>query len=396
MAEPKGNVHGSWIELSEAALRSNLRFLDRLIGSRTGFASVIKGNAYGHGIETFVPLAERCGVRQFAVFSADEAVRVKAVCRQQTEIMIMGSVPDPAVPWAVEQGISFYVFDLRRLDRAIRAARRIGRPARIHLELETGFNRTGFETDKLVRLAERITGASEHLRIEGACTHYAGAESIGNYVRIQNQIGRFHRRVGRLRDLGVEPQRLHTACSAAAINYPETRMDLVRCGIAHYGFWPTAETRMQYFMSHRSRKQHDPLRRVMEWKSRVMSLKKVKEGMFIGYGITYQAPRNMKIASVPVGYYHGFARSLSNLGYVLIRGERAPVVGVVNMNMFVVDITDLNGVRAGDEVVLMGYQGESEISVGSFADMSNNLNYEVLVRIPPEIPRVVVDGPSGS
>ncbi len=394
MAEPKGNVHGSWIELSEAALRNNLRFLKRLIGSRTTFASVIKGNAYGHGIETFVPLAERCGVRQFAVFSADEAVRVKAVCGPKTELMIMGSVPDPAIPWAVEHGISFYVFDLRRLDRTVKAARRIGRAARIHLELETGFNRTGFEPDKVSGVAERIVTAGDLVTVEGACTHFAGAESIGNHVRIQNQIERFHRRVGGLRERGVEPRRLHTACSAAAINYPETRMDLVRCGIAHYGFWPTAETRMQYFMSRRSRTQRDPLRRVMEWKSRVMSLKRVKEGDFIGYGITFQAPRHMKIASVPVGYYHGFARSLSNLGYVLIRGERAPVVGIVNMNMFVVDVTDLNGVRAGDEVVLMGRQGASEISVGSFADMSNNLNYEVLVRIPSEIPRVVVDGPS--
>jgi alanine racemase len=145
-------------------------------------------------------------------------------------------------------------------------------------------------------------------------------------------------------------------------------------------------------MSHRSRKRLDPLRRVMEWKSRVMSLKRVRQGSFIGYGITYQAPRNMKIASVPVGYYHGFSRSLSNLGYVLIGGERAAVVGVVNMNMFVVDVTDLDGVHAGDEVTIVGRQGGAEISVGSFADMTDYLNYEVLVRIPRDIPRLVVSG----
>jgi alanine racemase len=386
----------SWIELSEHALRTNLRFLKKTFGTGPTFASVIKGNAYGHGIESFVPLALRCGVRQFAVFSAHEASRVRTVCGPATELMIMGDMPDPAVPWAIEQNVSFYVFDLRRLNRAVKAAVKIGRPARIHIELETGLNRTGFEPDKLARVAERIERAGNALSVEGTCTHYAGAESVGNYLRIQNQIARFKRRVQRLRDLGVDPGMLHSACSAAAMNYPETRMDMVRCGIAHYGFWPTAETRMQYFMGRRSRAKSDHLHRVMEWKSRVMSLKRVSQGRFIGYGISYQAPRHMKIASVPVGYYHGFSRSLSNLGYVLIRGERAPVVGLVNMNMFVVDVTDLNGVRPGDEVVIIGRQGESEIAVGSFADMTNYLNYEVLVRIPAEIPRIVVEGKAKS
>jgi len=392
VADRETALHGSWIELSEAALRSNLRFLKRLIGARTAFTSVIKGNAYGHGIESFVPLAETCGVRRFAVFGADEAARVASVRRASSDIMIMGDVPDAVIPWAVENGISFYVFDFRRLDRAIKAARRIGRPARIHLEVETGFHRTGFEPGQLAGVARRIGAAAGHVVVEGACTHYAGAESIGNYVRVQNQMARFDRNVQRLRALGIEPRMLHSASSAAAINYPETRMDLVRCGIAQYGFWPTPETQMQYFMSHRSRRRLDPLRRVMEWKSRVMSLKRVRQGSFIGYGITYQAPRNMKIASVPVGYYHGFSRSLSNLGYVLIGGERAAVVGVVNMNMFVVDVTDLDGVHAGDEVTIVGRQGGAEISVGSFADMTNYLNYEVLVRIPRDIPRLVVSG----
>jgi alanine racemase len=391
MFERETNFHGSWIELSQKALRKNLQFLRRLFGSNTRYASVIKGNAYGHGIESFVVLAEQCGVRQFAVFSADEAERVDAVCQPKTEILIMGSVPDEAVPWAVDRDIAFFVFDLRRLDRAIKAARKLGRPARIHIELETGLNRTGFEPGKLRRLADRIVAAGNLLSVEGACTHYAGAESIGNHVRIENQIGRFHRRLGRLREWGVEPRLMHTACSAAAINYPETRMDMVRCGIAQYGFWPTPETRMQYFMSHRKRKDFDPLHRVMEWKSRVMSLKKVPEGDFIGYGISYQAQRPLKIASVPVGYYHGFSRSLSNLGYVLVRGHRAEVVGIVNMNMFVVDVSAIAGVRIGDEVVIIGRQDAKEISVGSFADMTNYLNYEVLVRIPSEVPRYLVE-----
>jgi alanine racemase len=391
VAELPSPYHGSWIELSGSALRSNLRFLRRLVGRRTEIASVVKGNAYGHGIEAFVPLAERCGVRRFAAFSASEALRV-AACRQRgSEIMIMGDLPDEAVPWAVEEGISFYIFDLPRLDCAIRAARRIGRPARLHLELETGLNRTGLAGRTLERVIERVLGSGDAVLVEGVCTHYAGAESIGNQVRIERQIADFKVKLEQLEARGIRPRTRHTACSAAALSYPETRMDLVRIGIAHYGFWPTAETRMRYLAEHRSRGRTDPLRRVMTWKSRVMSLKTVRPGEFVGYGISHQAIRREKLATVPVGYYHGFSRSLSNLGYVLVGGERAPVRGLVNMNMILVDVTDLGGVKRGSEVVIIGRQGQAEISIASFADMLNHLNYEVLVRLPNELPRVVVD-----
>jgi alanine racemase len=383
-------LHGSWIELSESALSSNLRFLRRLLGRGTRIASVVKGNAYGHGIETFVPMAERCGVRRFAAFGAAEGERVLSCCRRDSQVMIMGDLADDVVPWAVERGVSFWIFDLHRLDVAIRAARRFGRPARVHLELETGLNRTGLDGRALTGAVRRVLGAPEWLRVEGVCSHYAGAESIGNHVRIEQQIAEFDRKVRQIEASGVPTGLKHTACSAAAINYPETRMDLVRIGIAQYGFWPTAETRMRFLTSRTSHGRQDPLRRVMSWKSRVMSLKTVRAGEFVGYGMSHQSARRERLAAVPVGYYHGFSRSLSNLGYVLVNGGRAPVRGLVNMNMILVDVTDLDGVRRGDEVVIIGRQGDAEISVASFADMMNHLNYEVLVRIPSELPRVVV------
>jgi alanine racemase len=202
VAELPSAYHSSWIELSGSALRSNLRFLRRLVGRRTEIASVVKGNAYGHGIEAFVPLAERCGVRRFATFSASEALRVAACRQRHSEIMIMGDLPDEAVPWAVEEGVSFYIFDLPRLDRAIRAARRIGRPARVHLELETGLNRTGLAGRTLERVVERVLGAGDAVLVEGVCTHYAGAESIGNQVRIERQIADFKVKVEQLEARG--------------------------------------------------------------------------------------------------------------------------------------------------------------------------------------------------
>jgi alanine racemase len=196
-----------------------------------------------------------------------------------------------------------------------------------------------------------------------------------------------------LEALGVSPRIRHTAGSAATLTYPETHMDLVRVGIAQYGFWPSLETRMRYLLERSTpgAPEHpDPLKRVLKWVTRVMSIQTVAPGQFIGYGTSYLTTREQRIATIPVGYCQGFPRVLSNLGFVLVRGVRAPVVGVVNMNATTVDVTEIPGVQTGDEVVLIGRQGHREISVGWFGDLTRTLNYEVLVRIPREIPRTVV------
>jgi alanine racemase len=225
--------------------------------------------------------------------------------------------------------------------------------------------------------------------LEGLCTHYAGAESSSNYLRVKNQIKKFKQTVQKARRLGLEPRKLHTACSAAALTYPETIMDMVRIGIALYGYWPTRETYMHHYLKHKG--EDDPLKRVLSWKSRVMSTKLVPEGEFVGYGTSYLAGIPTKIATVPVGYAWGFSRNLSNLGRVIVGGKRTAVIGVVNMNMMIADITETPGVQRGDEVVLIGRQGDQEISVSSFSELTHRINYETLVRLPSQIPRILVE-----
>lgn len=384
----------SCIELSLSALQRNVRFLKKRIGPKTRFCSVIKGNAYGHGIAHFVPLAEQCGLRHFGVFSADEALEASKVCSPAAELLIMGAVDGDALAWAIEHDIAFFVFDLERLRQAGELSTKIGKKALVHLELETGMNRTGLAAAEVEEALGLVQGNPDRFTLEGVCTHYAGAESISNYYRIRQQMERFGEHIDRIRAMGLKPGLLHSACSAAALNYEQTHMDMVRFGIAHYGFWPSEETRMHFQLAARKsaptrRNDIDPLRRVLRWCSRVMSTKKVPRGDFVGYGTSYLTSRNQTIATVPVGYYHGFARGLSNLGHVLVRGRRAPVVGLVNMNMMTVDVTDVPGVAKGDEVVIIGKQGKRSISVSSFSDMTRNVNYEVLVRLPAEIPRVV-------
>lgn len=383
----------SRIELSQSALQHNLRFLKGVIGPACELSIVVKSNAYGHGIGVFIPLAERCGVGRFAVFSAGEAWEAWRARSRDSQIQIMGDVDGEALDWAIEAGVSFHVFSLDRMRAAARAAERVGRPALVHLELETGMNRLGLDPDALPEVLAILREEKEHLLLQGTCTHLAGAESITNHVRVTDQMGRFVAGCDRLAEAGVAPGLRHVSSSAASFCYPQARLDLVRVGIAAYGFWPSQEVRMRWVMDrvlNPAQSPVDPLRRILSWKSRVMSVKQVGTGEFIGYGTSFLATNPRRIAIVPVGYGDGFARSLSNRGRVLIRGRHCPVIGTVNMNMVTVDASGLDGLAPGEEVVLIGRQKRREISVASFSDLAEDLNYEVLLRLPTSTPRVVV------
>lgn len=381
-------LFGSVIEISRSALTNNYDFLRSKLGSSTLISSVVKGNAYGHTIPVFVPLAESCGINHFSVFSADEAWQVMQSRSADSEIMIMGSIPDEGLEWAVENGIEVIIFDLERLRSLLASAKKMNMKARIHLEVETGMNRTGLEPSTIGEIRNIMHEYAGFWQLKGICTHYAGAESSANYLRIRRQMKRFRNAVEEFRELGFKPERLHSACSAAALSYPEAVMDMVRIGIAQYGFWPSRETWMYHYLKRPG--EPDPLKRVMSWKSTVMSIKDVPAGDFVGYGTSYLAGVPTRIATVPVGYSHGFARSLSNLGRVLVAGHRVAVVGLINMNMMMIDITEVPHVQRGDEVVIIGVQEGQEVSVSSFSELSQNLNYETLVRLPTSVPRVIV------
>lgn len=385
-------LHTSYIELDEAALENNIRYMRQQLTNGARYSMVIKGNAYGHGIETIIPMAEKLGVDHFSVFSIAEAMRAFKAKRRDTEIMIMGWVDNDQLEWAISNEVSFYVFTIERLRAACKVAKKLDKPARIHLELETGMHRTGFAGKELEKVARYIQRYKQHLYLEGVCTHYAGAESINNYERIRKQIRTFNEMARDLRKMGLVPKSRHTACSAALLRYPETMMDMVRAGIANYGFWPSEELRMNHFINLEKNglAPEDPLHRVLTWKSTVMSLNRVGEGEYISYGKTFLTNRDTVIATVPVGYGYGYTRNLSNMGHVLLHGQRVRVVGTVNMNMMVIDVTDVKNPRIGDEVVLIGNQGDLTITVSSFGDMTNSMNYELLTRLPTHIPRKIV------
>lgn len=379
----------STIYLNQQALHTNLSFLRKVLGKKTRLSSVVKANAYGHGIRPFIGMAEKEGIDHFSVFSAEEALRVHEAAGSHPDIMIMGWLDDHEMEWAIREGIEFYVFDLGRLEKAVAIARKQNARARIHLEVETGMNRTGLRRTDLPTAMEYLKQNPGELEFYGLCTHYAGAESISNYYRIQQQMKVFRSIRSQLVKEGLQPVMMHSACSAAALNYPTTRMDMVRVGIAQYGFWPSRETFIHYIHSRKNKK--DPLKRIMSWKSRIMSIKYVETGEFVSYGTTYLAQEPKRIAIIPVGYANGYNRSLSNQGRLLIRGNRVGVIGMVNMNMVIADITHVPEADIDDEVVLIGTQGGLEISVASFSEISDQLNYELLARLPMNIDRKIID-----
>jgi len=380
----------SEISISKSAYKQNVDFIKSLIGQNCTFSSVVKGNAYGHSIEKFIPMAEEIGVNNFSIFSAFEAEKAKSVSNGKSNFLIMG-VCDylEELEWCILNEIHFFVYDFERLENAIKTAKKLQKKAFIHIELETGMNRTGFNQNSLLTLIKVLQENKAFINYEGLCTHFAGAESITNYLRVKNQIINYAKAEKLFKNNAISFKYNHLACSAGVVNYPNTIRNFVRVGIMQYGFWSNRETEMNYFS--RNQENYNPLKRVISWKSYVMGVKQVKAREFIGYGTSVMAEKDMQIATIPVGYSHGFSRSLSNQGKVLIRGVRLDVIGVINMNMMIVDASNLPNIQKNESVVLIGNQGENSITVDAFGELSTQLNYELLTRLPNDIPRKIID-----
>lgn len=381
--------HSSRIELSQKLLKGNINFLRKKIGDDVRLSLVVKANAYGHGISDYVPMAEKCGIDHFSVASSFEAEEVLEVCRPETRIMIMGILYEEDIPWAIENGIEFYVFNYDRLPKVIDCAKQIGRKARIHLEVETGANRTGLTKQEFGKCLTLVKKEEKHLEFEGLCTHFAGAETFANDFKIQKQYTEFQDFYQLCKKRGVLPKMRHLASSAASLSFAKSRYEMVRIGVAQYGFWPSPDV-YYHHLSETGKKSESGLKRIFTWKTDVMDVRHVKEGDFVGYGTAYQATHDMRIAVLPLGYSNGYPRGLSNRGHVLIKGKKAPITGLINMNLFMVDITHLEGVEPGEEVVLVGRQGNNAIGVASFTETTQLRNQEMMSRLPAAIPRIAV------
>jgi alanine racemase len=261
-----------------------------------------------------------------------------------------------------------------------------GREVKVHLKVETGTYRYGVaEEDVLdvVGLIDQLPG----LKLEGLTTHFANIEDTTDHGFARSQLDCFRRVLSRVREAGYDVPVAHAACSAATLLFPESHFNMARVGIASYGLWPSKETRVS--SGHVEGAGLD-LQPVLAWKTRVAQVKRVPKGAYVGYGCTWRAPAETRIAVLPVGYADGYDRGLSNVGHVLIRGQRAPIRGRVCMNVCMADVTHVPGVELEDEVVLLGSQGDERVSAEDLAAWCGTIAYEVVARIAEHLPRVRV------
>ncbi len=380
----------SWVEVSESAYASNLRFFRRLVGPRVELSAVVKSNAYGHGMEIVADLAARHGADSFCVHSLDEALRLRRA-GATLDVLIMGHVPLARLEEVVAEDFRLVLYNRESLDRLAAITSATDRRGRVHLKIETGTHRQGIDDDDLGTFLD-VLGRHPRIVVDGVTTHFANIEDTTDHSYAGHQLERFENAVERIRAAGFTPKR-HAACSAASLVVPHTHFEMVRLGISQYGQWPSKETLLSYRMA---APRPDPLpvtlHPVLTWKTRISQLKQVPAGAFIGYGCTYQATRDSRIAVLPIGYADGYDRRLSNQAHVLVGGRRAPVRGRVCMNLIMVDVTDIPGVELEDEVVLLGRQepGDQEITAGQLAELVGTIHYEVLARLSPDLPRILV------
>ncbi|UCD64754.1 MAG: alanine racemase [Candidatus Zixiibacteriota bacterium] len=379
-------MHLSWIELSRSALHNNIASLSGLTNGKL-LAVCVKANAYGHGLsEVVAMLVDHPKVDYLTVHSLEEAV----ACRQAgwiRPIMLLGPLPVNLADFVLEYDLEPVIFNREFLRRLGRTADRAGREIRTHLKLETGTHRQGITEKEMPAFAEIYRRHQSLKKPYGASMHFANIEDTTNHEYAEFQLKTFRAMLKRMAALKINPTIRHTASSAAAILFKKTHFEMVRPGIAVYGHWPSKET----YLSYRLRGgQNDLFHPVLSWRTRVTQLKHLAADSFVGYGCTYRTTSPARLAILPVGYFDGYERALSNQAYVLVRGRRAPVRGRVCMNITMVDITDARGVKLEDEVTLIGRDGAETVSAEQLADWAKTINYEVLARLAPTTPRIIV------
>jgi len=366
--------HLTWAEVDLDAIAHNARGLKERAGEGTELMAVVKANAYGHGAVPVARTALENGASRLAVNRVLEGVELRQA-GLTAPILILGySLPGEAetiVRWDLTPTVTTVEGAL-----ALSAmSDRQGKVTPIHVKVDTGMGRFGLLPDEVVPFVRRIAKLPG-LKLEGLFTHFAIAD-LADKTYTCRQFDRYMQVVRQLEDAGFTIPLKHVANSAADLDRPEMHLDMVRCGIALYGLRPSDEVEPAI-----------PLKPAMALKSRVARVRTLPPGSSISYGCTYTTTRPTPVALVPVGYGDGYHRILSNKGSVLIGGKRAPIVGRVCMDQFVVDVTGHEGVRQDDEVVVFGRQGEEEISAEEVAALAGTINYEVVTSILPRVTRV--------
>jgi len=355
-------------------LRSNLEAIKALVGEDVGVLCAVKGDAYGHGAIKVAQTLQDAGCEWFGVALVEEGLRLREA-GIHVPILCLEGVGPAGADAAMRSRLTPVLYDLDEAERIDRAASRRHEPCGVHLKVDTGMGRLGVPLPDWEGFLDRLT-QYRWIRVDGIMTHLSTAEAQSTTVT-DEQARKFLEAVRAARSRGIRPTMLHMANSAALLGYPRLRFDLVRPGLLVYGVHPSPDSSAQVDVAP-----------VMSVKTRVLFVKDVPPGVGISYGRKFVTERPSRIATLPVGYADGYPRALSNRGEVLIHGERAPIRGAVCMDLVMIDVTDVaTPVRAGDEVVLLGEQGDQRITVEELASHAETIPYEILCGFSERVPR---------
>jgi len=362
------------------AIRHNLLAVRNKLGSNTKLMVIIKADAYGHGA---VPLAKAMGesgkIDAYGVAIIEEAIELREA-GIDTPMLILGYTPKEQYDQVVSYDVAQTVFQYEMAEALSKEAVRQGKTAKIHIKLDTGMSRIGFsDTPDSVEEIKRIA-ALPNLEIEGLFSHFARADETDKACTL-SQLERYTSFVARLEKEQIFIPVKHIANSAGILEFPQAYFNMVRCGIATYGIYPSDTVDQEEVK----------LIPAMELKTHVIYVKDVEAGVGISYGATYVTDQPRRIATIPVGYADGYSRNLSNHGKVIIHGQYAPIVGRICMDQFMVDVTDLPEVKQGDTVTLLGRDGEAYISAEELAQWSHSFAYELICTVGKRIPRVYIE-----
>lgn len=369
----------TWIEISGAALRHNLKAMQSVVGNSVSIMPIVKANAYGHGFREVLQALRRQPHWGIGVAYGEEALQARAL-NYRGRILVLSNWQTAELPELIRKKTELVVWDEVSLEAVLNAAAKTLTKPKIHFKLDTGTTRIGFLEHQLPIVLGALR--NQHIKVVGIFSHLANAEEDST-TQTKKQLIRFTTLSLQLgiagADRGVER---HIACTAAILRYPEARFGLVRLGIGLYGLSPS-EQNLAWSKANLPAFHFQP---ALRWYTNIAQVKSISKGTGIGYGSTFRAKRAMRIGVLPIGYADGYDRRLSNNGFVIINGSRAPIIGRVCMNMTMIDVTNVPAAHSGQVVTLIG----SGVSADDLARAIDSINYEVTTRINWTIPRYLI------
>ncbi len=360
----KEESNSCWVEVDLSAIRHNLREIKKLVGKSTALMPVVKADAYGHGAEKVAKIYQDEGVDNFAVANVSEAIELRE-SGINGDVLVLYNTQDSEIKDALSHDISLSLFKKSIAQKLNNDAAKMGKIAKVHIPIDTGMGWYGLSSDETLGFIDYL-GSLKHVKIDGMYSHFSKTRSR---EFSENQIKTFRSIIKTLEGKGITTN-FHLAKSSGVIAYDKSHMNMVRPGLMLYGIQPqdTHHTKVN-------------LKPAMSFKTRVFQVRDLPKGTPISYDGTFVTKRDSKVAVLPIGYSNGLSRYLSNRGEIIIKGKKFPIIGNICMNITIIDITDGSAVKEGDEVTLMGKDGNEEITANDIADKVNTTCYEILTSI---------------